>query len=229
MGQSVHLSRQVYHSLLHHLLQFICILLISVSIVCYTVFMDKKCIVCGKEFVVEYHQNKTKYCSDCKLLRRRERCNSFHAKKTLLEDKRCVDCGKLLRWRSGKRAKQVRCKPCSLKFSGWLAQGPGNPNWKGGRRVDKDGYIWIYHEGSHLHGRMMRASVYVPEQVLIWEQEHNRVLPKDQIIHHINKNRSDNRPENLTAMTPLQHKQLHARGNHWVRDAAIRKRHLADG
>lgn len=203
--------------------------------------MDVKCVVCNKEFSVDYHCNNTKYCPDCGLIRRRERCNTFHAKKTLLENKRCVDCGKLLRWRSGKRSEQTRCKPCHMKFSGWRLRGAAisnhvtgligsnSCNWKGGKRVDKDGYVWIYHPEPHLHGRLMGRNLCVSAQVLVWEQKHNQILPKDMVIHHINKNRSDNRPENLIAMTPFQHKQLHATGNHWRRDAAMRKIHPVDG
>jgi len=45
----------------------------------------------------------------------------------------------------------------------------------------------------------------VLEHILVWERYHNRSLPTNFIIHHINGIRIDNRPENLLAMGKSKH------------------------
>ena len=59
--------------------------------------------------------------------------------------------------------------------------------------VDKDGYVLIHQPGhpyADRHG-------YVREHRLVMEQELGRHLSPDEVVHHKNKNKQDNRPENL--------------------------------
>ena len=74
-------------------------------------------------------------------------------------------------------------------------------NWKGGRWVDPKGYVYIYKPNYHRTSRKK----YIQEHILIWEQVHNRELPKGWLIHHLNGIKGDNRPENLLAMKSGQH------------------------
>jgi hypothetical protein len=65
-------------------------------------------------------------------------------------------------------------------------------NWKGGRRTHK-GYILIYcpdHPNT-----IMRF--YVKEHRLVMEKHLGRYLKKEEVVHHINQNKADNRIENL--------------------------------
>lgn len=69
----------------------------------------------------------------------------------------------------------------------------------------KDGYLAVYcpdHPKSSKSG-------YVMEHVLIMEKEIGRHLKEDEVVHHINHNRCDNRIENLKLMTFKEHASLH--------------------
>lgn len=77
--------------------------------------------------------------------------------------------------------------------------GPGHPEWKGGRRIDKDGYVLLYMpdhpDACKMKGRKSGGTIrehrWVMEQVL-----GRRLLPTE-VVDHINGVKNDNRPENL--------------------------------
>ena len=82
--------------------------------------------------------------------------------------------------------------------------GPKNHKWKGGRHVHSDGYVYVY-KPDHPHPI---DRYYVLEHRLVMEQYLGRYLRSDEHIHHINKNRQDNRIENLQILTQSQHSEL---------------------
>src|SRR3990167_9928249 len=90
----------------------------------------------------------------------------------------CIDCGKAISYEA------KWCVKCSYQKK---------PLTKGGRFKTKGGYIKVK-QPTHLradqHG-------YVWEHIFTWEQTHNKSLPLDWIIHHLNGIPSDNRPVNL--------------------------------
>jgi hypothetical protein len=65
--------------------------------------------------------------------------------------------------------------------------------WKGGKYKTGDGYIFIY---SPNHPNKTKMG-YVLEHRLIMEKHLGRYLTKDEVIHHINHIKDDNRIENL--------------------------------
>jgi hypothetical protein len=65
--------------------------------------------------------------------------------------------------------------------------------WKG-RLVDKDGYVLIHVKG-HPNGR--KHTPYVLEHRLVMEEFLGRHLLPDEVVHHINGVKDDNRIENL--------------------------------
>ena len=72
----------------------------------------------------------------------------------------------------------------------WL-KGQDSPNWKGGRETTKDGYVvlWLSRKEKILeHRRVM-------------EEHLSRKLKRNEVIHHINGNNSDNRLDNLQLTT----------------------------
>ena len=73
-------------------------------------------------------------------------------------------------------------------------------NWRGGKK-NNNGYVMIYkplHPNSDLQG-------YVREHRLVAEKLLQRYLTKDEIVHHKNGIRDDNREENLQILDKRKH------------------------
>lgn len=93
-----------------------------------------------------------------------------------------------------KRNKHYFCnKSC---HNNWMSKNQklsNCPSWKGGRFKTIDGYIKIYlpsHPNSSSDG-------YIFEHRLVMEKFLGRYLTKDELVHHLNGIRDDNREENL--------------------------------
>lgn len=73
-------------------------------------------------------------------------------------------------------------------------KGPNNPYWKGGKYKDsKNGYVYIY----ELAHPFVNKKGYVLEHRLVMERLLGRYLKPNEIVHHKNKIKDDNRLENL--------------------------------
>jgi hypothetical protein len=96
---------------------------------------------------------------------------------------------------------QIRTIKNAKKLSNTF--GENNPCWKGGRIKDGNGYIWIYYPN---HPNRMKDRPYVYEHRLIMEKELGRYLKSNEIVHHINGIKNDNRIENLCLTIPKNHK-----------------------
>ena len=88
--------------------------------------------------------------------------------------------------------------------------GKGNSNWNGGRTNDDyNNYISIlisHHPYADINGR-------VKEERLIIEKYLGRYLRKEEIVHHINRNKQDNRIKNLQIVSSLEHGRIHHKKN----------------
>lgn len=67
-------------------------------------------------------------------------------------------------------------------------------NWRGGRSKTWEGYIQIYKPGY----KSSRQNGYILEHRYIMSTHLGRFLTKNEIVHHKNKNRTDNRVANLS-------------------------------
>ena len=75
----------------------------------------------------------------------------------------------------------------------------------GHKKTRADGYVAIYfpdHPKSNSEG-------YIMEHVLVMECNIGRWLKDDEVVHHKNHKRNDNRIENLQLMTFREHARLH--------------------
>lgn len=82
--------------------------------------------------------------------------------------------------------------------------GEGNPKWRGGTHAVGDGYV-RQHAPDHPHA----VDGYVLQHRLVMEQKLGRLLTPDEVVHHVNHIRDDNRPENLALMADLAEHQTH--------------------
>ena len=83
--------------------------------------------------------------------------------------------------------------------------GKRSTNWKGGRKINRDGYIELYkpdHPNSDIMG-------YVKEHVFIMSEFLRRKLEKGEVVHHIDEIRDNNDIDNLELMLRGEHVRLH--------------------
>ena len=79
------------------------------------------------------------------------------------------------------------------------------PKMVGDRRKNARGYIWRY-EPDHPKAS---KSGWILEHRYVMAEHLGRPLTSDEVVHHINRIKDDNRVENLRVMTAVEHNQLH--------------------
>jgi hypothetical protein len=101
--------------------------------------------------------------------------------------------------------------------------GDRNPRWNGGVRTHQ-GYTCVRrpdHPNASKDG-------YVREHVLILSEHLGRPIASNEIVHHKNGVRSDNRLENLELMTRSEHHSLHHKGVHKPGSIAALRGHTSE-
>ena len=95
-------------------------------------------------------------------------------------------------------------------------------DWKAKPKVEK---VDTYHKGyiTTWNGYIkVKAPIdhpnkdnkgYISEHRLIAEQIIGRYLNKDEVVHHINGDKKDNRPSNLLVLSKTEHKKIHLKDN----------------
>lgn len=105
------------------------------------------------------------------------------------------DCGVRL-----KDYRSKNCRSCAKKgkknpmFEIWSSD---HPNWRGGY-IQKNGYRLVRRYGEEVY-----------EHRWIMEQHLGRKLNSNEIVHHLNGNKTDNRVENLVVWNQAEHVAHH--------------------
>jgi hypothetical protein len=82
--------------------------------------------------------------------------------------------------------------------------GEDHPNWVRGSTINSDGYRFI------LRSTDSSAKRYEAEHRLVMESVLGRKLSSDEVVHHVNRIKTDNRPENLAVLSRAEHAAVHA-------------------
>jgi hypothetical protein len=92
-----------------------------------------------------------------------------------------------------------------LRVAKGRGTGENASNWKGGRTKHSLGYMFVRrpdHPNAASNG-------YVPEHRLVMEEQLGRYLNRDEVVHHIDGDKTNNSPDNLVVMVRSKHKLTH--------------------
>lgn len=123
--------------------------------------------------------------------------------------KRCPRCG-------GKKDHgAAACRGCT-DYSKPLAgrKGTEHPAWRGGKRVDGDGYIKTYCPDHPFP----RRGGYVFEHVRVMELHLGRKLGANESVHHKDGNKTNNDLANLEVLLRGEHSRLHRKQDTHLRN-----------
>lgn len=157
------------------------------------VLEDKECLVCKKIFTPRV--TKVKYCSrEC-----------YYKMKRIRGDRVSWTDEMRLRMSKSHMGKKnprygIGVYPKGTKLP--ERQGENHPNWKGGYSINKEGYkIWE-------HERLNKGKKTLDHR-LVMEKHLGRKLFSEEIVHHKNHNKLDNRIENLEIVDRATHINMH--------------------
>lgn len=136
-----------------------------------------------------------------------------HSNRINLKGKICCHCGntyyrKMTPYNEDIKVFENR-KYCSPECSALAHLRNNGSNWKGGKRIDRNGYIYILVGRSH---HLASKDGYALEHRMVAESIIGRRLKKDEVVHHKNENKHDNSPENLEVLSGnAEHRKIHSK------------------
>ena len=101
-----------------------------------------------------------------------------------------------------------KCEKMKFKNKSIARTAEKASNWKGGRKKTDKGYILRYKPDHH---RASKNNKYIFEHILIMENYLGRPIGTDEVVHHKNGIKDDNRVENLEVMEFGEHSAMHNR------------------
>ena len=122
----------------------------------------------------------------------------------------CKRCGKE-RWVQlvGGEARWGYCRVCAQTYNRYSPSGSSHYNWKGGIFKTKDGYLEQTVDKNSPYLEMAiktnRKKKPVLQHRLIMAEHLGRCLTEDELVHHLNGIRDDNRRENLVIVKSTKH------------------------
>lgn len=119
----------------------------------------------------------------------------------------CEICGKhVSRYISPCLIRPGSQKYCSVKCRGTGHSKENSCHWKGGEVSNGHGHIYAYAKD---HPFATKGG-YVMKHRLVMEKKIGRYLKKEEVVHHIDGNRSNNKTENLQlCASASEHSRLH--------------------
>lgn len=117
--------------------------------------------------------------------------------------------GKTAYYRRLKRARSLGCGvmdvPDGRGKHGKHNTGRDHARWNDGRILSSQGYVLVRVGKSHP---LAHANGYAYEHTLVWVAAGD-TLAEDEMLHHINGDKTDNRWQNLQRMNRSEHINLH--------------------
>lgn len=133
----------------------------------------------------------------------------------------CDNCNKKFKtyksYLKRKRNHHFCCKKCEGQFR---ALNNSINNWKGGYISKSNGYKYIKINGKQIE-----------EHRLVMMRHLKRKLKKDEVVHHINGNKLDNRIENLQLLSNSAHSTMHGKLKGYKGECSIcgKRKHYSRG
>lgn len=148
----------------------------------------------------------------------RRGCETGHNRKERYIWAACEICGKE-RWTilSHNKPHNKRCISCAkkgiphseeTKQKMHLVTGEKTNNWKGGRVIDRGGYLQLKLYPNDFFYPMARKQGYVLEHRLVVAKSLGRNLHRWELVHHKNHIKTDNRLDNLQLVGTDKHLQI---------------------
>lgn len=151
-----------------------------------------ECLACGKDFEVTpawARSGRRKYCS-----------RTCHGRANLAGRRRGVA-----------HTDEARGKMRDAATGKFLRE--NSSQWKGGRFRDRSGYVHVMVEGlpepDRTLARQTTGRRYILEHRAVAATILGRPLRRDEIVHHLNGVKDDNRPENLMVVERGVHSREH--------------------
>lgn len=140
----------------------------------------------------------------------------------------CAICGEIhLQKKSdvGKYERSYCSDKCRAKAIKIHYSGENHMSYVNGRYVTYQGYVKVKVPEHHRANK----NGYVYEHILVAEKMVGRKIGIDEDVHHVNENRSDNRPENLEVLSRSKHVLRHKKrqfnlGKEFLKTEVIEKR-----